>query len=108
MLCSLSGSGGAAGRRAGQRGAESFREGGVLRGGRGRGEKGLAAETQRDAGCTDVAVGGCEIDNPRIIRLGFTNCWWTSLFFSFSLFYQAEIGLLGLTVVLACLLLLSD
>jgi hypothetical protein len=66
MLCSLSGSGGAAGRTGHGRAArrekeESCREGGVLRGGRGRGEKGLAAETQRDAGCTDVAVGGCEI-----------------------------------------------
>jgi hypothetical protein len=86
---------------------ESCREGqGVLRGGRGKGEKGLAAETERAAGCTDVAAGGCEIDNPKIVGLGFTDCWWSSLFLS--LFYQAEIGLLGLTVVLACLLLLSN
>ena len=61
---------------------------------------------ERAAGCSLVAAGVWEIDNPKIVGLGFTDCWWSSLFLS--LFYQAEIGLLGLTVVLACLLLLSN
>jgi hypothetical protein len=50
-------------------------------------EKELAVE--RAAGCTPVAAGGWEIDNPKIVGLGWLLVDFFLFFFFVSLFYQA-------------------
>jgi hypothetical protein len=70
-------------------------ERGELQGGRsamGREREGTEKElaVERAAGCTPVAAGGWEIDNPKIVGLGWADCWWTSFFFSFSFLFLSS------------------